>query len=242
MKTIMPSVTGSVVSAVSVTLSCSPSLQGRVDTGATFLSYRPALSTHDECLFVRQGDYWTIGYQKQLVFLKAARGLDDLALLLRNPGREFHVSELVGQVIGNHLVLGNGRSATGFWPAGLLRDADPILDAQAKTEYKRRLEDLRMDLKEAERFNDLTRAEQARHEMDALAEQLASAVGLGGRNRRIGSETERARSAVTKRIKSSIRRIGKSIPSLGGHFATRVKTGYFCSYNPQPDPAVAWKF
>ena len=112
----------------------------------------------------------------------------------------------------------------------------------AKTEYKQRLEDLRRDLEEAERFNDLARAEQARSEISALAEELALAVGLSGQNRRIGSEAERARSAVTKRIKSSIKRIGEAIPSLGSHLATRVKTGYFCSYNPQPERPVAWKF
>ena len=84
-----------------------------------------------------------------------------------------------------------------------------------RTEYKRRFDELRNDLEEAERFNDTSRAERDREEMDALAEQLAAAVGLGGRNRRIGSGAERARSAVTKRIKSSIKRIGETIPSLG---------------------------
>jgi len=138
--------------------------------------------------------------------------------------------------------LGKGGHATGAWQGGLLSDAGPILDAQAKAEYKHRLDDLRGDLEEADRFNDLTRAERARDEIDAIAEQFASAVGLGGQNRRIGSEAERARSAVTKRIKSSIKRIGEAIPSLGSHLATRVKTGYFCSYNPQPERPVAWKF
>ena len=120
-------------------------------------------------------------------------------------------------------VIGKGGRATHASQGGLLSDAGPILDAQAKDEYKRRLDDLRRDLEEAERFNDPTRAERARDEMDALAEQLASAVGLGGRNRRIGSEAERARSAVTKRIKSSIKRIGETIPSLGSHLATRSR-------------------
>jgi len=137
--------------------------------------------------------------------------------------------------------LGKGGRATDDWQGERLSDVGPILDAQAKAEYKRRLDDLRRDLEEAERFNDPARAERARNEMNALAEQLASAVGLGGRNRRIGSAAERARSAVTKRIKSSIKRIGQAIPSLGSHLATRVKTGYFCSYNPQPERPVAWE-
>src|SRR5437773_7752814 len=88
----------------------------------------------------------TIGYQRHVVFLKSTRGLHDLALLLRNPGREFHVCELAGQVIGRPLVFGKGGRATDAWQGGLLSDAGPILDAQAKAEYKRRLDDLRRDI------------------------------------------------------------------------------------------------
>ena len=230
------------VNGTSVTHSYSPSQQGCTDGLPIFVSHRLPLSTHEEFLFLRQGDYWTISYQGRVAFLKATWGLHDLAVLLRNPGRELHVCELVGQIIARPQLLRKAGHATGAWQGGLLSDAGPILDAQAKVEYKHRLEDLRRDLEEAERFNDPTRAERARDEMDALARQLASAVGLGRRNRRIGSAAERARCAVTKRIKSSIKKIGEAIPPLSSHLASRVKTGYFCSYNPPPERRVAWKF
>ena len=67
-------------------------------------------------------------------------------------------------------------------------------------------------MEEAERFNDPDRAARARSEMDTIAEHLAAAVGLGGRDRRATSEAERARSAVTKRIKEAINRIAEAIP------------------------------
>ncbi len=152
------------------------------------------------------------------------------------------MTELVRRVTGKPLVLGKGGHAGSNGQGGLLSDVGPILDARAKAEYKRRLDDLRRDLEEAERFHDPARAERSRNEINALAGQLAAAVGLGGQNRRIGSEAERARSAVTKRIKGSINRIGKAIPSLRIHLAARVKTGYFCSYNPHPERPVAWRF
>jgi non-specific serine/threonine protein kinase len=101
---------------------------------------------------------------------------------------------------------------------------------------------LREDTEEAERLNDFYRVARAHGEIDAIAEQLAAAVGLGGRDRRSSSETERARSAVTKRIKRTINSIAKVIPPLGCHLAARIKTGYFCSYNPHPDRPVVWKF
>jgi len=46
----------------------------------------------------------------------------------------------------------------------------------------------------------------------------------------------------TKRIREAINRIAGGIPSLGRHLAVRIKTGYFCSYNPHPDRPVSWKF
>jgi hypothetical protein len=78
--------------------------------------------------------------------------------------------------------------------------------------------------------------------MDAIAQQLAAAVGFGGRDRRASSNAERARSAVTKRIKRAIDKIAEVIPPLGRHLATRIKTGYFCSYNPDPAHVPVWKF
>jgi len=217
-------------------------LEEDVNTFCDVSSPRSTLSTPEQPLFLRRGDYWVIRYQEQVAFLKATRGLHWLSLLLRHPGREFHVSELFGQVAGRSPISNRGWPATGPWQVACLPDSGPILDTQAKSEYKRRLDDLRSDLNEAERFNDAGRAQQARTEINALAEQLASAVGFGGRNRRSGSAAERARSAVTKRIKSSITRIGEAIPSLGSHLAARVKTGYFCSYNPPSERPVAWKF
>jgi hypothetical protein len=187
------------------------------------------LPTHEDSLFLRQGDYWTIRYQGEAAILKATRGLDCLCYLLRHPARDVHVSELLATPIDLPL------------PASW-KNAGPILDSQAKAEYKRRIDELRNDLEEAKRFNDSYRATKARSDMDAIAEQLAAAVGLGGRDRRSSSEAERARSAVTKRIKEAIYRIGKVMPALGRHLAGRIKTGYFCSYNPHPDRPAVWRF
>ena len=101
----------------------------------------------------------------------------------------------------------------------------PILDATAKADYRRRLKDLREELAEAERCSDVGRVERLRTEIEALTEQLAAAVGLGGRDRTALSATERARSTVTQCIKTAIKRIGERCPTLAGHLADRVKTG-----------------
>jgi hypothetical protein len=207
------------------------------------LAIPPVLAALEESVFIRQGDYWTIRYQGEVAILKATRGLDCLCYLLHHPARDVHVTELLGTPIDLPVpaLLGNLREVGCDAVTVGLRDAGPTLDSQAKAEYKRRIDELRNDLDEAERFNDSYRAARNRSEMDAISEQLAAAVGLGGRNRRASSDAERARCAVTKCIKKAIQKIGEAIPSLGHHLAARIKTGYFCSYNPHPDRPVTWR-
>jgi hypothetical protein len=208
------------------------------------LLHPPTLCPREEWVFFRQGDYWTIQYQGQIARLKATRGLHCLASLLGHPGREFHVSELVAEVpvaAAAHLTSGTSKEDGSQMRTARLQDAGPILDARAKAEYARRLADLRGELEDAERLNDPERAVRAQQEMDSIADQLAAAVGLGGRNHRAASQAERARSAVTKRIKDSIDKIAEAMPALGRHLAARTKTGYFCCYNPNPDRPVRWK-
>jgi len=207
------------------------------------LAIRPALRPREESVFIRQGDYWTILYQGQIALLKATRGLHCLACLLRHPGREFHVSQLIVEPADIAGAAAAGRRELGIeMTIAQAQSSGPILDGQAKAEYRRRLQDLREGLDQAERFNDPERAARVQDELNSIAEQLAAAVGLGGRDRKTGSEAERARSAVTKRIKESINKIAEVIPALGRHLAVRIKTGYFCSYNPHPDRPIAWKF
>ena len=198
------------------------------------------VSTPGNFLFVHQNDYWIIRYHGRNALLKSTRGLHCLAVLLHDPGREFHVRDLLFRPMDASTpaaaVVLHGRSRREPH-AGI-----PMLDGKAKSEYQRRLNELRQELNEAERFRDPQRKAQAQNEVQAIADYLASAVGLGGRDRKTSLDAERARSAVTKCVKSAIQKIGDAIPSLGYHLAARIKTGYFCSYNPHPERPVRWKF
>ena len=108
-----------------------------------------------------------------------------------------------------------------------------MLDPRAKAEYRRRLDDLR---RPAGRGGALRRphagAAATRQEIDALAEQLAGAVGLGGRDRRAASDVERTRINVQRRLKDAIDRIAAADPALGRYLAAAVKTGTYCVLQP----------
>jgi hypothetical protein len=205
------------------------------------LAETPAAVAAPEDRFQREGDFWTVAYRGSVSRLKDSKGLRFLAHLLANPGAEIHVLDLVAQV--------EGRGGTNSAPVDHsmavesegLGDAGDVLDPTAKAAYKRRLEELQEEIEEAQAFNDLERAERLEDEKDALIQQLAGAVGLGGRDRKAASVAERARVSVTKTIKDALKKISENNSDLGEHLNLTVKTGTYCSYTPDPRARIQWK-
>jgi cob(I)alamin adenosyltransferase len=111
------------------------------------------------------------------------------------------------------------------------------LDDRARRSYQDRIVDLQHDIDEANAHHDPVRAERAEAELDALVQQLSVSLGLGGRGRATGSSAERARSAVTNRIRAAIRKLDDVHPDLGRHLRHSVRTGTWCSYEPEAGPA-----
>lgn len=178
-----------------------------------------------------EGDFWVVGYKGRTSRLKAIKGFIHLARLLESPRREFHVLEMTSAA-----ELVESSASRGMAD----NDLGPLLDARAKAELRRRVEELRAELAEAERDNDDFRAAAARGEMEAISEQVAGALGLHGRDRTIGSQAERARAAVTKALRAAIERIGQGDPALAEILARTVRTGVFCSYVPLAEMELAW--
>jgi hypothetical protein len=188
--------------------------------------------------FVRDGTRWCISFDGASVRLADTRGLRYLARLLETPEREVHVVELLG-------LAEAGAAATDSRPDrdGLSircgEDADPVLDARARADCRRRLAELRDEIADAERSNDLGRLERTRNEHAAVETELARAFGLFDRARRHDHAVERARKAVYNRIRAALAAIEAEHPALGRHLARSVTTGTYCAY--RPDRRVAWR-
>jgi hypothetical protein len=164
--------------------------------------------------FTLEGEMWTVCYQGSSVHLKASKGLRDLAELLARPGAEIHCLDLAG--------AGVEESSTG-----------DVIDATARRRYEDRLRELQVVIDEAESHSDYVRVEKAQTEFDAILDHLAAGLGLSRESRRHVDTTERARSAVTQRIRGSIKRIETVHPQLGSHLRSSVQTGTFCCYRPE---------
>ena len=207
----------------------------------------------EQAIFRKEGEYWAMGYGRKCFRLKHTKGLGYIAHLLRHPAVEFHVLDLAGSVAGqpeddeaNHFVNGLPRGERDLEKAGIhighLGDAGEMLDEQAKIAYRRRLSELREELEEAKEVGNVERADKVEQEIDVFTSELSRAVGLGGRNRRATSASERARQSINKTIKAVLDKITQNDATLGGILTRCIKTGTCCSYQPDPDLRIAWEF
>ena len=182
----------------------------------------------------REDDFWLVGFADADARVPDSLGLRYLDLLIRYPGRELAALDLV------QLAAATGPASTATSEDGLHNasgtGADEVLDQQARTAYRQRLTALDEDLAEAEAWNDTERASRLRAERDFLVRELAAATGLGGRPRRLGAESERARLNVTRAIRSAIARIRDRAPAAAAHLDQAVRTGTRCSYSPPNHP------
>jgi tetratricopeptide (TPR) repeat protein len=179
---------------------------------------------------LEEGDNWTVSFQGRTTRHRAGKGFRYLRVLLEQPQQEVHALDLVAAVEG-----------TDRTSMAVDSDVGPQLDERARTEYRRRLEELRDDIADAEADADTARAARAREEFEFLTDELRSALGLGGRDRRAGGHAEQARSSVTKLLRRLMDRLEPEQPELVRHLRATVRTGYFCSYADDSERVLPWR-
>jgi len=189
---------------------------------------------HDN-VFRRDGDYWSLTYLGTTVHLREKKGLRDIAHLLARPGSEIPTIQLIAAPPPANAKA--TRAAAG--DLTIEGAAGEVLDQQARTQYGARLVELEGEIADADANNDPVRASNARDEREFLLSELRAAVGLGGHSRTVLDPAERARKAVTWRIRDAISHIEASHRELGRHLRRSVRTGSYCVYDPPSE--TIWK-
>jgi hypothetical protein len=208
--------------------------------GAASPSRDPAPRT---AVLRKEGDYWRLGWEGSEFRLRDRVGLHHLAALVAMPARELLAVDLVRAATRSRATarpvtdadaheLGAGRA---------LANAEPTSDIRAERAYRARLAELRDDLHDARRRNDLGAIARLETESDAITRELARSLGLQGRARDSRSPIERARISATRAIRAAIRSIQENDRAYGRHLAVTIKTGTFCAYVPDPELVVQWR-
>jgi hypothetical protein len=193
-----------------------------------------ASATTMQCVIRCEGDYWLVAFDGQVDRFLDSVGLRYLAQLLWHPGRLVRAIDLAAAGLA---ATAQRRRDPDVTVRADLGDAGVVIDARARAEYKRRLDELAAEREDAERANDIGRTAVVQGEIDMLTEEIASAA----RSRKIASHAERARVSVTKGLSAAIVRLARRHPALGEHLRVTVKRGYSCSYTPDPRLPICWQ-
>ncbi|MET8841786.1 AAA family ATPase [Streptomyces rubiginosohelvolus] len=173
--------------------------------------------------FRRNGPVWQLRWDGVTVHVPDAKGLRDLHSLLGLPGADVPAVRLLAPEGGDLVVAGQF-------------GGDPVLDEEAKRRYKEHLDRLDAEIDRAAARDDSQQVEKYGRERQALLDELRTAAGLGGRTRRLGDQTERARKTVTARIRDTLRKLDTLHPALAAHLKASVTTGTTCAYRPEHSP------
>jgi hypothetical protein len=163
---------------------------------------------------------WDITFAGRTATVPHGKGLADIARLLASPGTEVHVLELAGS------------------PARSGRSGE-LADRSALNAYRQRLADLDAELDDATRDNDPVRRARSEAERQALIDELGRVTGTRGHPRQFANHpAERARKAVSGRIRDAIRKLDPVLPELAAHLERTIVTGTYCRYRPD---GIVWE-
>lgn len=201
---------------------------GEVSATLSVLPDAPCTIDLSENVFRRHGRGWQVRFAGRKDFLLLpSKGAAYLHQLLSNPGRTFSVVELAYAVARNpcHYALG---------------DAGEVLDREALTTYRARLQALEVEYEESRRDNDELVLRELEAEREMILDQIRQAVGRGGRPRRAADDRDRVRQAIRANIRRAIKEIDESDPKLAQHLSAPQLR---CSWDPcyTPDPGREWE-
>jgi hypothetical protein len=194
------------------------------------------------------GDFWTVTFGGQTRQLKNTKGMQLIALLIRNQGRSCHVLQLEqdlnpapsltatqGYLAGmtedqlDELNLSISLGATGF----------EIFDAQAIASIRVTLNRLKDRIKDAKELGKVKTQAKLEEERDRILHELNAGLGMAGQPRKSDDAMEKSRKRVQLAIASEIERLNATFPDFAKHLKW-LTTGTECSY--QPHPPHDWTF
>lgn len=170
-------------------------------------------ASHDNS-FRKEGDLWEVTFDGKISRVPDMKGLQDLAKLLQRQELPVHCSELLGSRVVNG-------------------EPEFVFDEKARRSYQQKIVKLQEEISIAEKENDFERGSNLQSEYDQIVGHLTASLGLGGRIRKTNDHIDKARSAVTWRIRKAIDKLMKLDTSLGKHLSASVRTGVFCTYAPE---------
>jgi hypothetical protein len=178
--------------------------------------------------FVRRKDFWEIGFES-VEFFKHQKGLTYLQFLLTHPSKSYSCLEL------SQLAPAYDEVCTKFFEKNPEHVAPvPEGPEEGARKLKQDIAEMQRELQEAE---DGFRpdVDLLRGQLDEMAKYYDSLYDHKDRPRNAGSQNEKARSAVSKAMRTAIAEVSKALPKLEP-ILNRISLGRRPEYSPEQQP------
>lgn len=184
----------------------------------------------------RHGKAWFVAFGGEKALVDHSVGMTRLARLLKAPGQELLVLDLVAWTSPGK---GDRRAGAGEATSGRggLQGSGRLgerVDAAARRAYEARADALRERRADAEAAGDAVGVAEVDAEMDALASEVVAGAGKGGKARAVPDEHEQARQAVSHSLRKALAAVAGDLPALRAHLDESLHLGLRCAYEPRP--------
>jgi len=196
-----------------------------------------------EFVFARDGDGWRIRAFGEEGHFKNLKGLEYVARLIERPGQRVPLEQLEGGGKGPTTDAESSLMTEFADAEGLDRDMSDqaVLDDEARRDIEKALEDLEDEIREAEHWNDLGRAETAKAKRQVLLEHYRRSTRPNGQSRRFDSDRDKQRVRIWNAIKYSCKTLKEHcMPQTADHFLISISANNG-GYLYQPAPPVFWE-
>jgi hypothetical protein len=189
--------------------------------------------------FRRSGATWLVSFAGAATSVPDCKGMWQIAGLLAYPHSEISAIDLARGAYVPSFTVGAANAVSAGLRVAKDRKEAPLIDSEARKALRRNVRELQEEMRDAEEIGDDDRVEKTRREIEQIEDYVRTNTGLGGRARRSRSPNDRAREAVTKAIRSAIRRMEPHHPTLAAHLSLTIRTGRNCSY--RPNEPIPWR-
>ena len=161
-----------------------------------------AVQPESKFCFHRDGDGWFVRAFGERGHFKNLKGFKYIAKLLTCPGKPVPIVELAGEESAiSRRVKSDKLANTDGLTVSKRPTRQPVLDKKALKDVERKMEELKQEIEEAERHNDVARAERIRDQFEALAKQVQKDTRFDGKSRDFDSDIDSLRQSIWNAIK-----------------------------------------
>ncbi|MBA7675483.1 hypothetical protein ES703_83718 [subsurface metagenome] len=190
-------------------------------------------------VFKKDGDFWQVAYQSNgTTTIKDSKGMSYIARLLEKPNEPIAALSLANPKSDTKLMI-QGKAVENDTVSSDSGKPQEIIDKDTLQSCQKRIIDIKNELADAEKNNDLAAQERLEAEKEQILSELNAALNLRGESRSFTDNLDKARKAVTNAIKRALENIKKHSMPLYQHLNNSIQRGINFAY--KPDRQTNWQ-